>query len=75
MLPGWPVRQIGLSYQPVRLESIPGLLKRFTNTDSELEFVNNLWGPGTEQVKGYLTGPSGYIGWRNLFLEIDSWAS
>jgi hypothetical protein len=33
MQPSWPVRQIGLSYQaPPGWESIPGLLKRFTNT-------------------------------------------
>jgi hypothetical protein len=29
----------------------------------------------TELEKGYRTGPPGYIGWRNLFLIIDSWAS
>jgi hypothetical protein len=29
-----PVRQIGLSYRPARLGSIPGLPKRFTNTGS-----------------------------------------
>jgi hypothetical protein len=31
------------------MESIPGLLKRFTNSSSVLEFLNNLWGLGTEQ--------------------------
>jgi hypothetical protein len=32
-----------------------------------LELYYNLWGVGT--------GPPGYIGWRNRFLGIDSWAS
>jgi hypothetical protein len=36
--------------------------------------LNNLWGLGTQQEKGYRTGPPGYIGWRNGFLRIDSWA-
>ncbi len=31
------------------MESIPGLLKRFTNSSSLLEFLNNLLGLGTEQ--------------------------
>ncbi len=53
-------------------ESIPGLLKWFTNT--ELEFLKSLWGLGTEDEKGYRTGTPGYIGWRNSFLGIDSWA-
>ncbi len=47
---------------------------KFTNSGSELEFLNNLWRLGTEQEKGYRTGPPGYIGWRNSFLGIDSWA-
>ncbi len=34
MQPGGPVQQIGLSYRPTRLKSIPELLKRFTNTGS-----------------------------------------
>jgi hypothetical protein len=37
--------------------------------------LNNLWGLGTEKKKGYRSGPPGYVGWRNSFLEIDSWAS
>jgi hypothetical protein len=40
----------------------------------ELEFLKSLWGLGTEEEKGYRTGPPGYIGWRNSFLVIDSWA-
>jgi hypothetical protein len=37
MLPGGLVHQIGLSHTgPPGWESIPGLLKRFTNTGSEL---------------------------------------
>ncbi len=40
----------------------------------ELEFLKSLWGLGTEEEEGYRTGPPGYIGWRNLFLGIDSWA-
>ncbi len=42
---------------------------------TELEFLINLWGLGTEQEQGNSTGPPGYIGWRNSFLGIDSWAS
>jgi hypothetical protein len=38
---------------------------------AELEFLKSLWGLGTEEEKGYRTG---YIGWRNSFLGIDSWA-
>ncbi len=40
----------------------------------ELEFLNSLWGLGTEQEQGYRTGPPDYISWRNSFLVIDSWA-
>jgi|LakMenEpi03Aug12_release.lakeMendotaPanAssembly.Ray.scaffolds.fasta_scaffold118775_5 hypothetical protein len=37
-LPGGPVHQIGLSYRPSPgRESIPGLLKRFTNSGSALK--------------------------------------
>ncbi len=38
----------------------------------ELDFLKSLWGLGTEEEKGYRTGPPGYIGWRNSFLGIDS---
>ncbi len=41
---------------------------------TELEFLKSLWGLGTEEEQGYLTGPPGYIDWRNSFLGIDSWA-
>jgi hypothetical protein len=41
---------------------------------TELEFLKSLWGLGTEEEQGYRTGPPGYIGWRNSFLGIDSWA-
>jgi hypothetical protein len=37
-------------------------------------FLNNLGGLGTGKEYGCRTGPPGYIGWRNRFLEIDSWA-
>jgi hypothetical protein len=30
-------------------------------TVPELEFLNNLWGLGTEEKLGYRTGPSGYM--------------
>jgi hypothetical protein len=40
---------------------------------AELEFLNNLWVLVTEE-KGYSTSPPGYIVWRNLFIETDSWA-
>ncbi len=40
----------------------------------ELEFLNSLWGLGTEEEERYRTGPPGYIGWRNSFLGIDSGA-
>jgi hypothetical protein len=33
----------------------------------------HLWRLGTEYY-GCRTGPPGYIGWRNGFLGIDSWA-
>ncbi len=36
-----------------------------------LEFLNNLWGPGTKQEQVSRTGPPGYIGWRNRFLGIN----
>jgi hypothetical protein len=42
--------------------------------NSELEFLKRLWGLGTREEEGYRTGPPGYIGWRNSFLEIDSGA-
>jgi hypothetical protein len=45
-----------------------------SSTVTELEFLKSLWGLGTEEEKGYRTGPPGYIGWRNSFLGIDSWA-
>ena len=41
---------------------------------TELEFLKSLWGLETEEEQGYLTGPPGYIDWRNSFLGIDSWA-
>jgi hypothetical protein len=41
--------------------------------DSELEFLNNLLGIGTEEELSYRTGRPGYIDWRNSFLGIDSW--
>ncbi len=41
---------------------------------TELKFLNILQGLGTEQEQGYRTGPPGFIGWRNSFLGIDSWA-
>ncbi len=40
--------------------------------DTGLEFLNILWGLGTEYELGYSTGPPGYLGWRNWFLGIDS---
>ncbi len=44
------------------------------HTYPELEFSKSLWGLGTEEEKGYRTGPPGYIGWRNSFFGIDSGA-
>ncbi len=38
----------------------------------ELEFLKSLWGLGTEEEKGYQTGPPDYIGWRNSFHGINS---
>ncbi len=35
--------------------------------------LKSLWGLGTEEEEGY-PGPPGYIGRRNSFLGIDSWA-
>ena len=53
--------------------------KMFTSsvtTKPKLEFLNNLWGLGTEWEQGYRTGTPGYIGWQNSFLilGINSWA-
>ncbi len=63
------------------LQSILGLLKNFKirppyklhgGRNPELEFLNSLWGLGTE-YRDRVFGPPGYIGWRNgfLFLAID----
>ncbi len=41
---------------------------------AELEFLKNLWGLGSEKEWGCRTGPPGYIGWRNSFNGICSWA-
>jgi hypothetical protein len=38
-----------------------------------LEFLNNLWGLGTELEYCCLTGLRGYTAWRNWFPGIDSW--
>jgi hypothetical protein len=47
----------------------------------ESVFVDLLRRPGIDSQPGgpvrnpiYRTGPPGYIGWRNRFLGIDSWA-
>jgi hypothetical protein len=49
---------------------------------AELVFVDLLRRPGIDSQLGgpvrnpiYRTGPPGYIGWRNRFLGIDSWAA
>jgi hypothetical protein len=39
-----------------------------------LEFLNNLWGRGTELEQGCHNGPPSYTAWRNWFFGIDSWA-
>jgi hypothetical protein len=46
-------------------ESIPSAYVAWGagSTNPEMEFLNNLWGLGTEYEKGYRTGPPG--GWRN----------
>ncbi len=44
----------------------------YTVCCAELEFLESLWGLGTEEEEGYRTGPPGYIGWRNSFLGINS---
>ncbi len=36
--------------------------------------LKSLCGLGTEEEQGYRTAPPGYIGCRNSFLGIDSWA-
>jgi hypothetical protein len=48
---------------------------------TEPVFVDLLWRPGIDSQPGgpvrnpiCRTGPPGYIGWRNRFLGIDSWA-
>jgi hypothetical protein len=77
------LRSPGIDSQPG--ESIPGLLKRFTSTGSEVKcpldhvrffsagiLEQSMGAIGTE--KGFRTVPQGYIGWQNRFLGIDSWA-
>jgi hypothetical protein len=44
----------------------------FLSLQSVLEFLNNLWGLGTEKEKGCRTGPPGYTAWRNWFCGINS---
>jgi hypothetical protein len=51
-----------------------GIRKHATKQETELEFLKSLWGLGTEEEEVYLTGPPGYIGWRNPFLGFDSGA-
>ncbi len=65
--------------QPMsRLQLYTGAPKKLWRSNSisnqELEFVKSLWGLGTEEEEGYRTGPPGYTGGRNSFLEIDSGA-
>ncbi len=52
-----------------------------SNVGAEPVFVDLLRGPGIDSQPGgpvrnpiCRTGPPGYIGWRNRFLGIDSWA-
>ncbi len=45
-----------------------------TDSESVLEFLNTLWGLGTQLEQGCRTGPTGYAAWRNWFLGIDCWA-
>ena len=57
----------------IYLGKLPGCLQytyaaRITST-TVLEFLNNLWGLGTEQEQGCRTGPLGWY-WS---LGIDSW--
>ncbi len=45
-----------------------------TDSESVQEFLNTLWGLGTQLEQGCRTGPLGYAAWRNWFLGIDCWA-
>ncbi len=47
---------------------------RYSSLLLQLEFLNNLWGLGTEEEWCCRTGLPGYICWRKRFLGIDSWA-
>ncbi len=49
-------------------------MKEVHYENTVLEFLNNLWGLGTEQEYVCHTGPPGYTAWRNWFLGIDFWA-
>jgi hypothetical protein len=50
------------------------VVNTFKRVGTELEFLKSL-GLGTEYEEGYYrTCPLGYIGWRNSFLGIASWA-
>ena len=40
----------------------------------EQEFLKSLQRLETGKKQGYCTNPPGYIGWRNSFFGIDSWA-
>jgi hypothetical protein len=53
--------------------TLRNLARICAGTRSVLEFYNNLWGLGTELELGVRTGPPGCIGWRNRFLDINSW--
>jgi hypothetical protein len=58
---------IGLSYRAARIHrlAVPGLLKSLKIPSLQAGRSDNLI---------WRTGPSGYMGWRNQFLGIDSWA-
>jgi hypothetical protein len=59
---GDQVREMGGKVLVDRLLAMAALCM---GSNPELEFLNNLWGLGTEQVWGYRTGPPDYKGLRN----------
>ncbi len=62
LLKGEIVVGIKLSLPPSPILSSAGIFKQ------------SMGAIGTKQEQGYRTGPPSYIGWRLLFLGIDSWA-
>jgi hypothetical protein len=48
--------------------------ENFKSTVNRAGIFKESMGLGTEEEERYRTGPPVYIGWKNSFLGIDSWA-